>query len=124
MGDRKDLMNEAYDAGILTLGAVAVSVVSKKFAGDSLGDTSNPKRIMKLAMAVGVGALGVHYLQTKKIVPDEIHSIKPKLNHGGYEDEMKRHNKALEKLAKAKEKWYERQVEKKTQNSNTQTGTS
>ena len=36
-----------------------------------------------------------------------------KLNHGGYEDEMKRHNKALEKLAKAKEKWYERQVEKK-----------
>ena len=26
---------------------------------------------------------------------------------------MKRHNKALEKLAKAKEKWYESQVEKK-----------
>ncbi|CAB3982834.1 Hypothetical predicted protein [Paramuricea clavata] len=36
-----------------------------------------------------------------------------KLNHSGYKDEMKRHNKALEKLAKAKEKWYESQVEKK-----------
>jgi uncharacterized protein HemX len=36
-----------------------------------------------------------------------------KLNHGGYEDEIKRHNRALEKLAKAKEKWYESQVEKK-----------
>jgi hypothetical protein len=47
-----------------------------------------------------------------------------KLNHSGYEDEMKRHNKALEKLAKAKEKWYESQVEKKEQNSNTQTGIS
>ncbi|CAB4015717.1 Hypothetical predicted protein [Paramuricea clavata] len=36
-----------------------------------------------------------------------------KLNHSGYEDEMKRHNTALDKLAKAKEKWYESQVEKK-----------
>lgn len=36
-----------------------------------------------------------------------------KLNHRGYEKEMKRHNKALEELATAKEKWYERQVEKK-----------
>ena len=36
-----------------------------------------------------------------------------KLNHGGYEKEMKRHNKALESLAKSKEKWYERQVVRK-----------
>ena len=36
-----------------------------------------------------------------------------KLNRGGYEDEMKRHNKAIEKLSKAKERWYESQVEKK-----------
>ena len=36
-----------------------------------------------------------------------------KLNHSGYEDEMKRNNKALEKLARAKERWYESQVEKK-----------
>ena len=36
-----------------------------------------------------------------------------KLNHRGYEDEMKRHNKAIEKLAKAKEAWYEREVKRK-----------
>ena len=36
-----------------------------------------------------------------------------KLNHRGYEDEIKRHNEAVEKLAKAKEAWYEREVERK-----------
>ena len=29
-----------------------------------------------------------------------------KLNHRGYEKEIKRHNKAIEELAKAKEAWY------------------
>ena len=28
-----------------------------------------------------------------------------KLNHSGYEKEIKRHNEAMEKLSKAKEKW-------------------
>ena len=36
-----------------------------------------------------------------------------KLNHSGYEKEIKRHNEAIEKLSKAKEKWYEEQVNKK-----------
>ena len=36
-----------------------------------------------------------------------------KLNHNGYEDEIKRHNLAIEKLSKAKEKWYEGQVNRK-----------
>ena len=36
-----------------------------------------------------------------------------KLNHSGYESEIKRHNEAMEKLSKAKEKWYEDQVKKK-----------
>ena len=36
-----------------------------------------------------------------------------KLNHHGYEDEMKRHNKALENLAKAKQAWNEREVARK-----------
>ena len=36
-----------------------------------------------------------------------------KLNHSGYEKEIKRHNEAMEKLSEAKEKWYEKQVEKK-----------
>ena len=36
-----------------------------------------------------------------------------KLNHTGYEKEIKRHNEALEKLQKDKEKWYEKQVKRK-----------
>ena len=36
-----------------------------------------------------------------------------KLNHNGYEDEIKRHNKALENLAKAKQAWTERERARK-----------
>ena len=36
-----------------------------------------------------------------------------KLNHNGYEDEIKRHNKALEDLAKAKQAWVERETARK-----------
>ena len=36
-----------------------------------------------------------------------------KLNHTGYEDEIKRHNKALEDLAKAKQAWTERETARK-----------
>ena len=36
-----------------------------------------------------------------------------KLDKKGYEDEMKRHNLAMEQLTVAKEKWYEKTVEKK-----------
>lgn len=35
------------------------------------------------------------------------------LDKNGYEDEMKRHNEAMEKLQTEKEKWYEKTVEKK-----------
>ena len=36
-----------------------------------------------------------------------------KLNKEGYKDEMRRHNEAMEKLTKAKEAWYERNVARK-----------
>ena len=36
-----------------------------------------------------------------------------KLNKEGYKDEMRRHNEAMEKLTKAKEEWYERNVARK-----------
>ena len=35
------------------------------------------------------------------------------IDKNGYEDEMKRHNQAMEKLTAAKEKWNENQVENK-----------
>ena len=37
-----------------------------------------------------------------------------KLDKNGYEEEMKRHDEAMEKLSGEKEKWYERTVEEKT----------
>ena len=36
-----------------------------------------------------------------------------KLNHNGYEDDIKRHNKALEDLAQAKKAWTERETARK-----------
>ena len=36
-----------------------------------------------------------------------------KLNHTGYEKEIKRHNEAMEKLSRDKEKWYENKKKKK-----------
>ena len=36
-----------------------------------------------------------------------------KLNHSGYEKEIKRHNEAMEKLTKDKEIWFEKQEERK-----------
>ena len=36
-----------------------------------------------------------------------------KLDKNGYEKEMERHDMAMEKLNREKEKWYERTVEKK-----------
>ena len=36
-----------------------------------------------------------------------------KLNHTGYEKEIKRHNLAMEKLARDKEIWFEKQMERK-----------
>ena len=37
-----------------------------------------------------------------------------KLNHTGYEKEIKRHNEAMEKLSRDKEIWMEKQMERKT----------
>ena len=36
-----------------------------------------------------------------------------KLNHTGYEKEIKRHNEAMEKLSRDKETWYENQIKRK-----------
>ena len=36
-----------------------------------------------------------------------------KLDKGGYEEEMKRHNRALENLSKAREQFYEEEIRKK-----------
>ena len=39
--------------------------------------------------------------------------LSSKLNHTGYEKEIKKHNEAMEKLSRDKEKWYENQIRRK-----------
>ena len=46
---KEDLMNEAYDAGLVTLGAVGVGFASKKILKDRLGVPSTPLSIAKFA---------------------------------------------------------------------------
>ena len=68
---KKELMNEAFDAGLITLGAVSVSFVSKKVFNDSRGISSTPIGIFKLAAAIAGGSMIVQYLQKQKVLPDE-----------------------------------------------------
>ena len=64
-------MNEFYDAGLITLGAVVVSFASRKVLKDGLGVPTTANGVMKLVAAVGLSSMGVHYLQVKKFLPDD-----------------------------------------------------
>ena len=67
----ENLANEAYDAGLITLGAVGVGFVSRKAFKDGLGVPSTPMGIAKLAVAIAGGSLLVQYLQKKNVLPDD-----------------------------------------------------
>ena len=64
-------MNELYNAGLITLGAVATSMITGKLMNDDLGVTSTTQRVLKLAAAVGGGSVLVKYLQKKDYITDE-----------------------------------------------------
>ena len=68
---KNDLMNELYNAGLITLGAVATSMVSRKLLKNDLGVSSTTQRMLKLAAAVEGGSVLVKYLQKKDYIPDE-----------------------------------------------------
>ena len=67
---KNEVMNELYNAGLITLGAVATSMVSRKLMKDGLGVTNSRQSILKLAAAVGGRSVLVKYLQKKEYVPD------------------------------------------------------
>ena len=67
---KHEVMKEIYNAELITLGAVATSMVSRKLTKDGLGVTSSAQSILKLAAAVGGGSVLVKYLQKKEYVPD------------------------------------------------------
>ena len=68
---KEETLNGLYNAGLITLGAVSVSMVSQKILKDGLGVTLSSQRVLRLAAAVGGGSLLVKFLQKKKYVPDE-----------------------------------------------------
>ena len=70
--DKNIVINAIYNAGLITLGAVGTSMVSKKLTKDGLGVTNNSTQgILKLAVAVGGGSILAKYLQKSGYVPEE-----------------------------------------------------
>lgn len=71
---KNEVMNEIYNAGLVTLGAVATSVAIQKLTKDGLsnkGVSNSAQGTLKLAAAVGGGALLIRFLQKKEYVPKE-----------------------------------------------------
>ena len=67
----KDLMNEIYQAS-LTLGlASGISMVLQKFAKVSLGAPQSLKPLLTLAVALGLGASALKYLEARFKIPSE-----------------------------------------------------
>ena len=72
MVSQKDMINDAYTAAVITVGAVGVSMASRKLLKNSLGVPETVNGAAKLAVAVGLGTLLVKTLQEKKYLPEEI----------------------------------------------------
>ena len=70
--DKNVVMNTIYIAGLITLGAVEASMVSRKLMKDGLGVADKSRKgDLKLAVAVGGGSILVKYLQKMGYVPEE-----------------------------------------------------
>ncbi len=55
--NRKELMNEVYDAALYTGGAFLIGMTSKKLLKEPLGTPSNIKDALKLSVAMAGGLL-------------------------------------------------------------------
>ena len=69
--DKNVVMNTAYNAGLITLGAVGTSIATKKLFRYDTGVSNTSQGILKLGLAVGSGALLVKYAQKTGYVPEE-----------------------------------------------------
>ena len=68
---KTEVINGLYNAGLITLGAIATSMISKKLTKDSIGVSDSAQGTLKLAAAVGGVALLIKFLQEKDYVPIE-----------------------------------------------------
>lgn len=70
MTSRKDLMNEAFDALLVSTTVVGLSMVTKKLFGEKLVDQSSMKDIAKMTAGITGATMLVKYAQDKKWLPD------------------------------------------------------
>ena len=64
-------MNETYDALLVTIGVVSLSMLTKKFAGEKLTSTNNLTDFGKLAAGVTASTMIVKYAKDKKWLPND-----------------------------------------------------
>ena len=64
-------MNEVYDALLVTIGVVSLSMLTKKFAGEKLTSATNLTDFGKLAAGVTASTMIVKYAKDKKWLPDD-----------------------------------------------------
>jgi hypothetical protein len=69
---KKEVINELYDAQLLTTGVVGVSYLTKKVAGKSLGAPMTLEGPAKLGVAVAGSAFTIGYLKNKGYIPKTI----------------------------------------------------
>ena len=71
--DTNTVMNTAYNASLITLGAIGTSMVLKKVMGGSLGieNKTGVKDILKLIVAVSGGSILAKYLQASGVIPEK-----------------------------------------------------
>ena len=68
---KEEVLNGLYNAGLITLGAVGISMASQKILKDDLGVTRSAQRVLRLVVAIGGGSVLVKFLQKKEYVPAE-----------------------------------------------------
>ena len=67
--NKKELMNEAYDAVLISAGVVGNSIVSKKILGEKLTTVSTLTDTAKPAVGVTTTSMLVRWAQDKKYLP-------------------------------------------------------
>ena len=77
--DKNVVMNTIYNAGLITLGAVGTSMVSRKLMKDGLGVADKSTQgVLKLAVAVGGGSILVKYLYIRRNLGKRSEAKRPK----------------------------------------------
>ena len=67
--NKKELLNEIYDASLVTEGVVGLSMASKNLLGEKFTDASFLKDTAKLAVSIAASTMLVKWAQDKEYLP-------------------------------------------------------